>query len=239
MADLANKTALITGGSKGIGFGIGKVLVRAGMNVALTARNRQEVEEAARKLTEEGRGRAIGIECDVRDLKQQEAAVESVVEEFGGLYTVVANAGVGAFGPIDEFPVEEWHKIIDTNLTGVFYTIKATVEELKKSGGYLITIGSLAGVNFNAGSAAYNASKWGITGFTQAVMLDLRKHGVKVSTIMPGSVSTYFRDHVPSEADAWKIQPDDIGEMVRYLLEAPPQTLPSKIEVRPSRPPSA
>ncbi|HEX7004463.1 MAG TPA: SDR family oxidoreductase [Trueperaceae bacterium] len=239
MTDLTGKTALVTGGSKGIGLGIAREMVRAGLNVGITARNAQEVEAAARQLSEEGPGRAIGIRCDVRDLQQQEEAVRRLVDEFGGVYAVIANAGVGAFGPIDEFPVEEWHKIIDTNLTGVFYTVKASVAELKRSNGYLITIGSLAGVNFNAGSAAYNASKWGITGFSQAIMLDLRKHGIKVSTIMPGSVSTYFRDNVPSEADTWKIQPEDIGEMVMYLLRAPQRTLPSKVEVRPSRPPSS
>ena len=239
MAELRDRTALVTGGSKGIGLGIARAMVQAGMSVGITSRHRNEVEAAASRLTEEGPGRAIGIECDVRDLEQQEAAVRQLVGEFGGLYAVIANAGVGAFGPIDEFPVEEWHKIIDTNLTGVFYTIKASVEELKRSGGYLITIGSLAGVNFNPGSAAYNASKWGITGFSQAVMLDLRKHGIKVSTIMPGSVSTHFRDNVPSEADSWKIQPEDVGEMVIYLLRVPQRTLPSKIEVRPSRPPGS
>ena len=239
MTELATRTALVTGGSKGIGLGIARRLVQAGMNVAITSRHRDEVEAAARRLGDEGPGRAIGIECDVRDLDQQRNAVARLTDEFGGLYAVVANAGVGAFGAIDELPVEEWHKVIDTNLTGVFYTVKATVDELKRSGGYLITIGSLAGTNFFAGGSAYNASKFGLAGFSQAAMLDLRKHGVKVSTIMPGSVSTYFRDNVPSPEDAWKIQPEDIGEMVMYLLETPQRTLPSKIEVRPSRPPSA
>ena len=239
MKELRNKNALVTGGSKGIGLGIAQQMVLAGMNVAITARNGDEVEASARSLSDEGPGRAIGIACDVRDLDQQRTAVERLLEEFGSLDVVIANAGVGAFGAIDELSVEDWHKVIDTNLTGVFYTVKATVEQLKSSSGYLITIGSLAGVNFAAGSGAYNASKWGLTGFSQAIMLDLRKHGVKVSTIMPGSVSTYFRGHTPSESDAWKIQPEDIGEMVMYLLHVPENTLPSKIEVRPSRPPSA
>lgn len=239
MKDLRNKNALVTGGSKGIGLGIAQQMVGAGMNVAITARNRDEVEAAARSLGNEGPGRAIGIACDVRDLEQQRTAVKRLLEAFGGLDVVIANAGVGAFAPVDELSVEDWHRIIDTNLTGVFYTVKATVDQLKSSGGYLITIGSLAGVNFAAGSSAYNASKWGLTGFSQAIMLDLRKHGVKVSTIMPGSVSTHFRGNTPSEVDAWKIQPEDIGEMVMYLLRVPENTLPSKVEVRPSRPPSA
>jgi 3-oxoacyl-[acyl-carrier protein] reductase len=129
--------------------------------------------------------------------------------------------------------------VIDTNLTGAFYTLKASVEELKKSKGYLITIGSLAGTNFFAGGSAYNASKFGLTGFTQAAMLDLRRHGIKTSTIMPGSVATHFGGSAPTEQESWKIQPEDIGEMVVYLLGVPERTLPSKIEVRPARPPSA
>ncbi|MEX2536477.1 MAG: SDR family oxidoreductase [Trueperaceae bacterium] len=239
MDNLTNKNALVTGGSKGIGLGIAEAMVRAGMNVAITARNRDEVKSAAKQLSSTGPGEAMGIPCDVRDLEQQRSVVTKLIESFGSLDVVIANAGVGAFGAIDELPVEDWHAVIDTNLTGVFYTVKATVDELKKSSGYLITIGSLAGTNFSAGGAAYNASKFGLTGFSQAVMLDLRRLGVKVSTIMPGSVSTHFRANTPSQSDAWKIQPEDIGEMVIYLLNTPARTLPSKIEVRPSRPPSA
>jgi NAD(P)-dependent dehydrogenase (short-subunit alcohol dehydrogenase family) len=126
--------------------------------------------------------------------------------------------------------------MIETNLTGAFYTLKASVEELKKTKGYYISLASLAGTNFFAQGAGYNASKFGLVGFTQAAMLDLRQYGIKVSTIMPGSVATYFNDHVPSEKDAWKIQPEDIGKLVLDLLTMHPRTLPSKIEVRPSRP---
>ncbi|MCB0644368.1 MAG: SDR family NAD(P)-dependent oxidoreductase, partial [Phaeodactylibacter sp.] len=126
---------------------------------------------------------------------------------------------------------------IDINLTGVFNTVKASLDPLKNSQGYLFTIASLAGTNFFAGGAAYNASKFGLVGFTQAVMLDLRQHGIKVSTIMPGSVATYFNNHTPSETDAWKIQPEDLGQLVIDLLNMHPRTLPSKVEVRPSIPP--
>ncbi len=135
------------------------------------------------------------------------------------------------------FTSEQWNEVIDTNLTGVFNSIKASVDELKKSKGYFITISSLAGTNFFAGGSAYNASKFGVTGFTQAVMLDLRKYGIKVSTIMPGSVSTYFNANEPGDKDAWKIQIEDIGELVVDLLKMNPRTLPSKIEVRPTIPP--
>ena len=167
----------------------------------------------------------------------QESAVRRVLDEWGQLDVVIANAGVGQFAPIEEMSPEQWHAVIDTNLTGVFYTTKATVPALKDSNGYLITIASLAGTNFFPTGSAYNASKFGLVGFTQAVMLDLRQAGVNVSTIMPGSVATYFNDHVPNEKDAWKIQPEDLGQMVIDMLRMDPRTLPSKIEVRPSRPP--
>ena len=149
---------------------------------------------------------------------------------------LVANAGVGHFAPIETLTEELWKDTIDTNLTGVFNSVKASLEALKKSKGYIITIASLAGANFFENGAAYNASKFGLVGFTQAIMLDLRKHGIKVSTIMPGSVATHFNNHTPNDADAWKIQPEDIGEIVLNLLQMNPRTLPSKIEVRPSMP---
>ena len=236
MNDLNGKTALVTGGSKGIGYGVAEAMVKEGMNVVITSRHEDEVKGAASKLSGTGPGNVLGVRCDVREFKEQKAVVEQVVSEFGSLDVLIANAGVGNFAPIDEMTPEAWQDVIDINLTGVFYSIKAAVPALKKSEGYIITIASLAGTNFFAGGAAYNASKFGLVGFSQAVMLDLRKHGVKVSTIMPGSVATHFNDHEPSEEDAWKIQPEDIADMVMYLLHTPARTLPSKIEVRPSRP---
>jgi len=134
--------------------------------------------------------------------------------------------------------LKNWNEVIDTNLTGVFYSIKAGLDALKNSKGYFISISSLAGANFFETASAYNASKFGVTGFTQAVMLDLRKYGIKVSTIMPGSVASHFNGHVPNDKDSWKIQPEDIGEIVANLLQMDARTLPSKIEVRPSMPPS-
>ena len=150
---------------------------------------------------------------------------------------MIANAGIGIFKPIQELTSEEWQSVIDINLTGVFNSVKASIPALTESKGYIITIASLAGTNFFATASAYNASKFGLVGFTQAIMLDLRQSGINTSTIMPGSVSTYFNNHQPSEADAWKIQPEDIGQIVADLLQMHPRTLPSKIEVRPSRPP--
>lgn len=237
---IQNKVALITGGSKGIGYGIAEALMQKGVNVVITSRSEVATKEAADNLnrTISTDAKAIGIAADVRNFESLQKAVEAVVSHFGQLDILIANAGLGRFGSIENLSVEDWNAVIDTNLTGVFYSIKAGVEALKQTKGYFITISSLAGTNFFAGGAAYNASKFGVTGFTQAVMLDLRQHGVKVSTIMPGSVSTHFNNNEPNEKDAWKIQIEDIGKLVVDLLEMHPRTLPSKIEVRPTIPPS-
>jgi hypothetical protein len=178
----------------------------------------------------------LALESDVASYSSEQNAVKAVIEKFGSLDVLIANAGVGHFAPIDTLSEEDWKHTIDTNLTGVFNSVKAGLEALKKSQGYIVTIASLAGTNFFENGSAYNASKFGLVGFTQAIMLDLRKYGIKVTTIMPGSVATYFNDHQPSEADAWKIQPEDMGKMVADLLHMHPRTLPSKIEVRPLKP---
>lgn len=237
MQKLENKVALITGGSKGIGYGVAEVLMQEGMRVAITSRSAKAAAEAADRLNAAGVGEALGIAADVRDLESQQRAVERVVNQWGSLDVLVANAGIGYFGSIETLTPEQWNETIDTNLTGVFYSVKASLEELKKSKGYIITVASLAGTNFFAGGSAYNASKFGLVGFTQALMLDVRQAGVRVTTIMPGSVATYFNNHEPSEGDAWRIQPEDVGQMVVDLLQMHPRTLPSKIEVRPSIPP--
>ena len=234
MENLKNKTALITGGTKGIGYGIAKAMLNEGMNVAITSRTQSAADEAAIELNKIGNGRAIGIAADVRSMESQNSAVASVIKEFGALDILIANAGVGIFASIEDLTVEQWNSTIDTNLTGVFYSVKAATEAIKKSKGYIITIASLAGTNFFAKGAAYNASKFGLVGFSQAIMLDLREYGVKVTTIMPGSVATYFNGHIPNDTDAWKIQPEDLGQMTVDLLKMNPRTLPSKVEVRPA-----
>lgn len=230
------KTALITGGTKGIGLGIARSLLNDGFNVAITSRSEDSANEIAEELSTEYKDRVIGLGCDVRDYTSQEKCVEAVLSEFGAIDVLIANAGVGHFAPIEDMSLDQWNNTIDTNLTGVFYSIKASLDAIKKSKGYIITIASLAGTNFFAKGSAYNASKYGLVGFTQSVMLDLRQYEVKVTTIMPGSVSTHFNGHTPSEKDQWKIQPEDLGQMVSDLLKVHPRTLPSKIEVRPSIP---
>jgi len=235
MNDLTNKVAYITGGSKGIGMGIAASLIKQGMRVAITSRSLEGAKQAAETLTTDA-DKILPLESDVRSISDEKKAAEAVVRQFGRLDLLVANAGVGHFMNIEDMSPGDWKETIDTNLTGVFNSVKACIPELKKNKGYIITIASLAGTNFFENGAAYNASKFGLVGFTQAIMLDLRRQGIKVTTIMPGSVSTYFNNRVPGVADAWKIQPEDIGQIVVDLLNMNPRTLPSKIEVRPSIP---
>ena len=239
MKNSENKVALITGGTKGIGFGIAEALLDQGIDVAITGRNKSKAIEAAEKLKKiSTNAQVLGLKGDVTNFNSIQKAVDDTIKQFGKLDIVIANAGLGHFASIEDITIEQWQNTIDTNLTGAFYTIKASVDALKASKGYFITISSLAGTNFFANGSAYNASKFGLTGFTQAVMLDLRKHDIKVSTIMPGSVATYFNGNIPKPSDAWKIQSEDIGELVVDLINMNPRTLPSKIEVRPTMPPS-
>lgn len=230
------RTALITGGTKGIGLGVAEMLIKEGYKVAITGRNAETVEIVAAQLNQLQEGAALGVVADVRNFDSQQAAVNQVLEKWGRLDVLVANAGVGHFAPIETLTLEQWQETIDINLTGVFYSTKASLAALTVSKGYLITIASLAGTNFFANGSAYNASKFGLVGFTQAVMMDVRSTGIKATTIMPGSVATHFNNHEPSEKDAWKIQPEDIGQIVVDLLKMNPRTLPSKIEVRPTMP---
>ncbi|MDO6818021.1 SDR family oxidoreductase [Zobellia sp. 1_MG-2023] len=232
--DLKNKVVYITGGSKGIGYGVAVKLLEAGAKVAISGRTLSTVQEAAKQLS--AQDRVLALASDVSKISDEKAAVKKILDQWGQLDVVLANAGVGYFAPVDELEDDAWHKMIDTNLSGVFHTLKASVEALKKSKGYYITLASLAGTNFFASGTGYNATKFGVVGFTQAAMLDLRKYDIKVSTIMPGSVATEFAGNEPDEKDAWKIQPEDIGELVLDLLKMNPRTLPSKIEVRPTRP---
>ena len=235
ITDLSNKVAYITGGSKGIGYGIALALLEKGMRVAISSRSLSEAKQAADSLSNDI-NKVLAIESDVRSMAAETNTVKKVVDHFGQLDLLVANAGVGHFAPIDQLSETDWANTIDTNLTGVFHSVKAVIPALKESKGYIITIASLAGTNFFENGAAYNASKFGLVGFTQAIMLDLRKYGIRVTTIMPGSVATHFNNHIPNEADAWKIQAEDIGQMVAGLLEMNPRTLPSKIEMRPTVP---
>ena len=235
---LDGKTAVVTGGSKGIGYSIAEYMARAGANVVISARNASEVKAAADRLNGLGAGTVTGVQADVRSYEDVQRMIEAAAELGDGLDILINNAGVGGFAPVDQISVDLWHSIIETNLNGVFYCCREAVPHMRKRGaGWIINIGSLAGKNPFAGGAAYNASKFAIVGFSEAMMLDVREDNIRTSYIMPGSVATYFNDHTPNEADAWKIQPEDIAQIVMDLLAMNPRTLPSRVEVRPSRPP--
>jgi NAD(P)-dependent dehydrogenase (short-subunit alcohol dehydrogenase family) len=235
--DLKGKAAVVTGASKGIGFAVAEALARAGANVLLCARNEQEVRSAAESLAGTGGGRAIGVRCDKRSYDDVRALIQKSVSEFGGVDILVNNAGVGSYAPIDQLTVEQWSQMIETNLSGVFYACHEAIPEMRRrGGGFIINIGSLAGRYAMPGGSAYNASKFGLIGFSEAMMLDVRQDDIRVSCVMPGSVATHFNNHTPTEADAWKIQPEDIAGVVLDLLATPARTLPSRVEVRPSKP---
>lgn len=237
MPDISGKIAIVTGGSKGIGRAIAAALAAAGADVVVTSRNEEEARTAAKEIAELGQGKTLGLGADVRDYEAVRTMVGETVKALGGLDILIANAGVGAFAPIDEMDAETWNRVIDTNLTGVFYSCREAIPELKKrGGGWIITIGSVAGRYTMPGGTAYNASKWGLRGFTEALMLDVRHHGIRVSTIMPGTVDTYFNDNLPS-GESWKLAPADVARVVIQLLEHDPRSLPSKVEIRPAQPP--
>ncbi|MFN4249372.1 SDR family oxidoreductase [Deinococcus sp.] len=228
------KSALITGASKGIGLSVARALIADGYAVTITSRNAAEIAQVAAEL---GAG-ARGVACDVKDPVAVQAEVDAHVQAFGGLDVLFVNAGVGHFGNIADLSIQEWQDVIDTNLSGAFYTVKAAIPALSQRGGYIFTLSSLAGKNPLPGGGAYNASKFGLNGLSEVMNLDLRDRGIKVTQIMPGSVATHFAGHTPdSEKDAWKIQPEDLAQLTVDLLHMPQRTLPSRVEVRPSRPP--
>lgn len=228
----AGRSAFVTGASKGIGLAVAAALVGEGYQVTVTSRNQEEIGAAAADL---GAG-VRGVVCDVRDPDAVQRTIDEHVAAFGGLDVLFVNAGVGRFANIEDLTVEQWRDVIDTNLSGAFYTVKAAIPALKRRGGYIFTLSSLAGKNPFEGGAAYNASKFGLNGLSEVINLDLRKYDIKVTQIMPGSVATHFGGHTPTEADAWKIQPEDLAQLTVDLLRMPARTLPSRVEVRPSRP---
>lgn len=229
--------ALVTGGTKGIGFGIARAMAAAGWRVMITGRDAGGVNRAVAALsaTAVGGGRVIGAVADVRDRAAIEAAVAGAVVAFGSLDTLINNAGVGRFTPVEQTSDDDWHQVIDTNLTGVFYATRAAIPALRQAGGgWIINIASLAGRNYFANAAAYCASKAGLVAFSEAVMLETRNDGIRVSVVMPGSVATEFSHPAPGD-DSWKLTADDIAEVVMDLLRHPARSLPSKVEIRPSK----
>jgi NAD(P)-dependent dehydrogenase (short-subunit alcohol dehydrogenase family) len=233
---LRGRTAVVTGSTRGIGLAIAESLIAAGCNVAVSSRHAAAAEETAHMLTTRGPGRAIGRSCDVREYEQCADMIAETVNAFGRLDILVNNAGIGAFAPVGDLDPSTWRDVLRTNLDGVFYCTHAALPHLKRAkGAWVINIASLAGKNPFAGGAAYNASKFGLVGFSEALMLDVRQDDVRVTYIMPGSVATGFSHPMSGAGDAWKIQPEDIARIVMDLLAMPPRSLPSRVEVRPSK----
>ena len=232
---LEGRNAVVTGGTRGIGFAVAEALAQAGAGVAICGRNPAHLEQAVSQLTKKAPGKVIGKAADVSKSEEVSALFGFVDGELGGVDILVNNAGIGVFKSAAELTVEDWQKTLGTNLSGVFYCCREALSRFKARGaGYIINMGSLAGKNAFAGGAAYNASKFGLSGFSEAMMLDHRYDNVRVTQIMPGSVDTEFSTGL-ANAD-WKIAPEHIAEIVLMLLRTPERTLVSQVEVRPSKP---
>lgn len=244
--NLEGKVAVVTGGSRGIGYSIAAALARHGSRVAIGSRNTDDLTKASGSLNKLAPSHVAALTTDVRNYSQVERLVARAEEAFGGVDILVNNAGIGVFGPIDQLSPEEWDDVIRTNLHGCFYGLRAAVPRMKRrGGGYIFNISSLAGRNAFAGGAAYNASKFGLNGFSEAAMLDLRYHNIRVSYIMPGSVETGFgHPGEPTRAgtrssrrSTWRIDPDEVAQAVIDLLRTDPKIMISRVEMRPSQPP--
>jgi NAD(P)-dependent dehydrogenase (short-subunit alcohol dehydrogenase family) len=231
------RIALVTGGSRGIGRAIAEALLADGWRVHLCSRHPASVEDALSALRERFPGQVEGRAVDVRRQEEVDAFVQSVLDREARIDCLVNNAGLGHFAPVDELTGDQWREVLQTNLDGCFYFLHAVAPAMKRQGeGWIFNIASLASKNPFAGGGAYNASKFGLIGLSEAAMLDLRPHGVRVAALLPGSVDTGF-GHRGGKERGWMLRPEDIASMVRHLLSYPPHALPSRVEMRPSRPP--
>ena len=229
-----SRVALVTGGTRGIGYAVADALLQAGNKVAITGTTPDGAAKAERALS--ASGQVVGVPCDVRDAASVQRAVDSAVARFGGLDVVVNSAGVGVGVPIADMTHDEWDRIIGTNLTGVFNTCKAAIPHLRARGGWIVNISSLASTNPFPGGAAYCASKAGLNAFSDALMQELRYDNIRVTTVLPGSVATGFSGREPGTGADWKLLPEDVAHAIVDLLNHPARSLPSRIEIRPSRP---
>lgn len=237
MLDLTGKSCVVTGSTRGVGRAVAEALARAGANVMISARSAADVQQVAAELDRGVRGNVRGTHADVSRVEDCRNLIESAADEFGQLDILINNAGLGVFKPIFDLSIEEWQIQVDTNLGGVFYCSKFALQHLRITGGWVINVGSLACRNAIPGGTGYNASKFGLLGMTEAMMLDVRDEGIRVSLIMPGSINTEFNNHEPGPERAWALQPQDCAAGVMHVLSYPENALVSRIEMRPSRPP--
>jgi 3-oxoacyl-[acyl-carrier protein] reductase len=233
-----NRTCLVTGATRGIGFAVAAKLLAAGDRVAITGTSGDGVAEAEQRLSDgRGAGAVTGLVCDVRDPAAVERAVREAVAQFGGLDVLVNNAGVGVGGPVSDMTYDEWNRIIDTNLTGVFHCSKACIPHLRaRGGGWIINVSSLASKNPFVGGGAYCASKTALNALSEVMMQELRYDNIRVSYVLPGSVATEFSGRTGGSGVDWKLHAEDVARVIVELLEFPARSLPSRIEIRPSRP---
>jgi len=236
--NLKHKTAIVTGGTKGIGRAITEALLREGVSVCVAARHHAEIDKTIKELNQGDEDRAIGFVCDVRDYDQVKKLIDYTVKELGGLDILINNAGIGIFQKVEDTTPEDFRAVLETNVFGVFYCCREAIPQMKRrGGGYIINISSLAGVNAHPQMAAYNASKFGLNGFSEALMQEVRHDNIKVSYLMPGSVNTEFGGDSPSDEKNWQLTPQDIARVVIDLLHHDDRSLPSRVEIRPSKPP--
>jgi 3-oxoacyl-[acyl-carrier protein] reductase len=234
---LRGKVAIVTGGSRGIGLAIAKALVAEGANVAITGRNETHLSAARPDIEASGPGAVETIRADVRNYAEIARAVNATIARFGALDVLVNNAGIGIFAPVADMTPEQWSEVIDTNLSGVFYTCHAAIPHMRgRKGAFIINVSSLAGKNAFASAAAYCASKSGLNAFSEALMQELRYEDIRVSYIMPGSVATRFSGGDGAHGADWKIAPEEVADVVIDLLNHNPRSLPSRVELRPSKP---
>jgi 3-oxoacyl-[acyl-carrier protein] reductase len=232
--------ALVTGGTRGIGFAVARTLLARGHAVVFTGTTDDGIARAEHALAAAvgDATRVMGVVCDVRDRAAVLRAVDAAVQRFGRLDVLVNNAGVGVGGPIAEMTPEEWARLIDTNLTGVFHCCQAAIPHLRTAGaGWIVNVSSLAGRNPFPGGAAYCATKAGLDAFSEALMQELRYDGIRVAHVCPGSVATGFNGREATAGADWKLHPDDVAQAIADLLAHPGRSLPSRIEIRPSQPP--
>ena len=236
---LHGKVAVVTGGSRGIGLSIATALLARGAAVVITGRDESHLDRTRTQLAKDAGDRIHAVRADVRDPDDAAAAIGAAVERFGGLDILVNNAGVGVFAAVADMDVAQWHDVIETNLSGVFFCCHAAIPQMRaRGGGWIINISSLAGKNAFTSGAAYCASKAGLNAFSEALMQEVRYDNIRVSYVMPGSVATGFaRGTSPSgPAEDWKLAPDDVAQVVVDLVAHPARSLPSRVELRPSRP---
>jgi NAD(P)-dependent dehydrogenase (short-subunit alcohol dehydrogenase family) len=233
---LEGKVAVVTGSTRGIGRAIAEALIDQGIAVVISSRRQHDVDRAVKECRRPGKGKVAGLVCDVREYPQVQRLMDFAVGEFGGLDILVNNAGVSTTASVADLKPEEWQEIIGTNLTGVFYCCHEAIPKMRsRGGGYIINIGSLAGVHAHPTMAAYNASKFGLLGFSEALFQEIRYDGIRVSHIMPGSVETDFSAG-GTERSGWAILPEHIADMIIYLLQSSPRTMSTRIEMRPAKP---